>query len=358
MKILQKGVCLLFLILLSDFGELQAGDYKLLPPDDEGIYFGSFPDFGGPEDRVSAGRVRAFNRLAGKKIAFATFSQNWFRSMKYPRKAIHAIHRTGAVPLIRMMPRSGFREGRKEQHFSLQKIIDGRFDPALRAWARAAKRDGIPLLVDFAVEMNGNWFGWSGRFNGAGRKRRYGDPALYDGPERYRDAYRHIIDIFRAERVHHITWLFHPNLQSVPRRRWNRPKYYYPGDDYIDWIGISLYGPMTPAEEEWELFDEALERWSGTIREISEKKPLALLEFGVTDHHPECDKSVWLENAFETIYSGAYLKFRAINYWHENWREGKKRATLRIDSSSKALKTFRREADNPRLRSKARFSSP
>ena len=37
----------------------------------------------------------------------------------------------------------------------------------------------------------------------------YGDPYFPDGPERFRDAYRHIIDLFRKEDVKNITWCFH-----------------------------------------------------------------------------------------------------------------------------------------------------
>ena len=28
----------------------------------------------------------------------------------------------------------------------------------------------------------------------------------------------------------------------MPNIEWNEPKYYYPADDYIDWIGISIFG--------------------------------------------------------------------------------------------------------------------
>ena len=34
-------------------------------------------------------------------------------------------------------------------------------------------------------------------------------PNFPDGPERFRDAYRHIIDLFRKEGVKNITWCFH-----------------------------------------------------------------------------------------------------------------------------------------------------
>ncbi|MGH2924532.1 MAG: hypothetical protein ACRDK1_01020, partial [Solirubrobacterales bacterium] len=49
----------------------------LRAPPGHRIYRAAFPDFGGPEDRVSAARIRAFEHLSGRPIAWAYFSNNW-----------------------------------------------------------------------------------------------------------------------------------------------------------------------------------------------------------------------------------------------------------------------------------------
>ena len=323
---------------------------KLLPPTDEKIYFGAFPDFGGPEDNVTEKRLSDFQKLINKKIVWAYFSQNWFNGIVYPKEAISLIHKQGVIPFVRLMPRSSEKQFVKEENFSLENIIDGKFDKELKKWARDAKEDNIPLLVDFAVEMNGDWFSWSGVFNGADQKDGYGDPNYYDGAERYRDAYRHIIDIFREEGTTNITWFFHLNIYSMPNEEWNQPKYYYPGDDYIDWIGTSIYGAMSPKEEYWELFSDILEERYQSILDVSSHKPFALLEFGVTDDHPLGSKPLWLENAFETILSKKYVPFDAISYWHETWEEEDNIfATIRVDSSLSSLEIFNEYAQKPQF---------
>jgi len=76
---------------------------------------------------------------------------------------------------------------------------------------------------------------------------------------------------------------------------WNRAKLYSTGDDYIDWIGVSVYGAQNPKENYWDSFSQILEERYKTISEISTKRPIALLEFGVTDNHPMGNKSEWLE---------------------------------------------------------------
>ncbi len=318
---------------------------KLQKPPNNQIYFGAFPDFGGPEDQVSAKRVKDFEKLAQKKIAWAVFSDNWFKKggIRYPKAHIHAIDSTGALPYVRFMPRSSEEPYQKEEHYSLQNIIDGRFDEALHQWAKEAKADNIPLLADFAVEANGDWFAWSGIFHGGAQTDGYGDPHYPDGPERYRDAYRHIIDIFRSEGVKHITWFFHYNYQSFPNEAWNQPRYYYPGDAYIDWVGFSLYGAQT-IHEDWDdlKFSTQLGEFSDAFKKIETKRPIALLEFGVTDGHSDGNKSAWLQDAFQTILNNPYIHFSAINIWHENWEnEDETMTTLRLDSSKEVTQTFR-----------------
>ena len=329
----------------------------LLPPPEGKIYFGAFPDFGGSENEVSTQRVKDFETIAGKKIAWAYFSQNWFNGIVYPKAHIHAIHNSGAVPFVRLMPRSDEVQGRAEPTFSMQHIIDGQFDVELKKWAQDAKKDNIPLLVDFAVEMNGNWFQWSGIFTGGEKTDNYGDSNYPDGPERFRDAYRHIIDIFRAEGVKHITWFFHADHGTYPNEPWNKAKNYYPGDDYIDWIGFSMYGAQEVTEE-WEglEFSTQLEAHYADIKAISSTKPIALLEFGVTDNHPDGNKSAWLEDAYKTILSNPYLKFSAINPWHENWEnEDSTFSSIRLDSSPEALATFKKWVSDERFISKLNF---
>ncbi len=358
MKLFTSIIILLFLTGCGNTNSdennsFQTGEEKtkLLPPSDNKIYFAAFPDFGGSEDQVTSQKIRDFETIVDKKIVWACFSQNWFNGIKYPKEHIHAINDTKTIPYVRLMPRSNETQGVAEAYFSLQKIIDGVFDTELTQWAKDAKEDNISLLIDFAVEANGNWFAYSGVFNGADKTDGYGNPTYPDGPERYRDAYRHIIDIFRQEEVNHITWFYHFNYSSFPNEEWNQPKYYYPGDNYIDWVGFSLYGAQT-LDEEWEglEFSTQLEDYINSYKELNSTKPVALLEFGVTDHHQDGNKSVWLKDAFQTILDNPYIKFSAINPWHENWEnEDGTMTTIRLDSSSEVQKTFSALIKNERF---------
>ncbi len=253
---------------------------KLIAPP-TGIYHSAFPDFGGTEDIVTAGRINEFIDLAEKDIVWAYFSNNWTNGINFPTDAVEIISASGKIPFIRLMPRTSFEEYVADTLYSMQKIIDGDFDDELTQWAIDAASAGIPLLAEFGTEVNGSWFPWNGLYNGAGETDGYGDNSIVDGPERFRHAYRHIIDICRQNGATNITWFFHIDADSEPEDEWNDFENYYPGDDYIDWIGVSVYGPVDEGDDYRE-FSETLDKVYQRMTELTDK-PIAVLEFGVTE---------------------------------------------------------------------------
>jgi hypothetical protein len=255
-------------------------DNKLIEPG-SGIYHSAFPDFGGTEDVVTTKRINDFEALAGKEILWAYFSNNWTDGITFPLTDVETIHNAGKIPFIRMMPRSNFDEGGPDPSYTMQRIIDGDFDNELTQWAIDAKSTGIPLLVEFGTEVNGNWFPWNGQYNGGGTLTAYGDDALVDGPERFRDAYRHIIDLCNENDANNITWFFHVDAYSVPDADWNQIENYYPGDTYIDWLGVSIYGPQESTED-YQEFSEIMNDIYPSLINLSDK-PIAVLEFAITE---------------------------------------------------------------------------
>lgn len=254
---------------------------KIYPASNNSIYHAANPGFGATEDNVSAKSILEFEALAHKKIVWAYFSNNWYGAIKFPFSEVSTIHKSGKIPFIRLMPRSDYREKGPDLLYTLQKIIDGEFDKALVIWALDAKKSNIPLLVEFGTEVNGDWFPWSGKYNGGGVTDLYGNPNEPDGPERFRDAYRHIIYLFRKHNVDNITWFFHVDALGEPQSSWNTIEKYYPGDNYIDWIGVSVYGAQKK-DESYHSFIEIMDKIYPAITKLS-GKPIAILELGITE---------------------------------------------------------------------------
>ena len=239
--------------------------------------------------------------------------------------------------------------------YSMQAILSGTFDPDLRQWARDARDVGKPMLAEFGTEVNGQWFPWNGKWNGGATTDGYGDPAVPDGPERFRDAFRHIIDICREEGAANITWFFHIDADSSPEEPWNAMANYYPGDDYIDWIGISVYGSQR-AGREWPTFTEKLDRAYPEICAISKAKPLAVVEYAVVDD-PAHDKPAWIRDALGAIRSGRYPRIKAMSYWNEAWNSRGTLVDLRANSSPESLAAYKGAIADPFFIPKLEFAA-
>ena len=322
-------------------------DCVLAPPPDGRVYHAAFPDFGGPEDRVESGRIREFERLAGRPIAWAYFSDNWFHGrINFPRRDVGAILDADRLPFIRLMARSDFGRG-ADPNFSMHSIADGEWDAELEDWCEGAAAVDSPLLAEFGTEVNGDWFPWNGRWNRP------------DGPRAFKDAYRRIVDTCRASGADNITWFFHADVGSSPRADWNEPWDYYPGDDYVDWIGLSDYGPLKPGES-WRSFharmDNVIYR---LLDEIGSDKPLAVLEYGATETRREPRaKSRWITNAIGRVAAGHWPEIRGLSYWHEGWENGDGSfSNLHIDSSRRSLRAYRRAVAGDAFASRPRFGS-
>ncbi|MDN5845022.1 MAG: glycoside hydrolase family 26 protein [Candidatus Nitrosocosmicus sp.] len=326
-------------------------DVKIAPPT-SGVYHGSNPDFGGTEDEVTAERMIDYEELVGKEITWAYFSNNWIEDIEFPEESVRTIDSLDIVPFIRMMPRTTFDQGEADPVYTLQGIIDGDFDDSLIEWAQDAKNTNIPLMVEFGTEVNGDWFPWSGILNGGGETEEYGDPNTADGPERFRDAYRHIIDLFRSEGVNNITWVFHVfpyhevGDETPTDEPWNSIENYYPGDEYIDWIGTSVYG-STERGKEWTSFTEIMDTAYTELESVSATKPFAILELGIIEDPEMGNKSEWMREALQLIENGTYPRIKAISYWNEKWDNGDNIIDLTVNSSSEGVDIYKELISSP-----------
>ena len=108
------------------------------------------------------------------------------------------------------------------------------------------------MIVSFGDEMNGDWFPWSGAYYG-GAKPVPGRPNEWEGPELFKRAFRYVVERVRARGAHNIQWIFQTNNYSFPMETWNFAPAYYPGSEYVDWLGMSVYGQQFN-DEPWANF--------------------------------------------------------------------------------------------------------
>lgn len=308
-----------------------------------GVLFGAYMDFGETEDHVTLEGIQDFEKLVGKPPAIIASSSYW-GEQSFPGKNIALIDRHGAIPMIYWSPwDKPYDEAKGPDRFSLNEILAGKWDAYIDSWADGAKAFGKPFFVSFCNEMNGSWFPWSGTYYGGEN----------GGNEVVKNAWKYVVDRVRARGATNILWVFHVNAFPGINDVWNVMASYYPGADYVDWLGLSVYGKQFRNEGNWARFHDLISWPYEEITALDPTKPVMLAEFGVGDFPKSGDKAEWISDALAMTPN--YPRIKAAIYWHERWQnEDGTYSNLRVNSSPSALEAFRKGISSPEWRGSKR----
>ena len=305
------------LVLMTYVATLHAQGLHVAPPPAGKLYHGVY--WGGvgtdehdpTEHDVTPNDVAQYEQAVGKQSAWIYFANNWFESRKFPAAMCSWIRDLKKIPYVRLMLRSDVDQRHREKNFTLQKIVAGEFDHDLRAWARDAKNFGSPILIEWGTEPNGDWFSWNGGWNGGAG----------EGPARYVAAYRHIVDLLRAEGADNLQWVWHVNWLDEPEKDWNRFENYFPGEDYCDWVALSVYGPTTPMTADGtESFALKMREAYPRLVKVAPGKPMIIAEFGCDLHNRHVDAANWAKAALEDLLSNRWPGVIGFCWWNEGWQ--------------------------------------
>lgn len=312
----------------------------LLPPDGQ-AYTGAYIDFGDKEDNVTLDAIERFEQLVGKHQAIICSSSYWGEE-RFPAENVGLIWRHGGVPMILWSPwDKPYKEGVGPDRFSLTAIVEGKCDWYIDLWANGARSFGQPMFVALMNEMNGSWYPWSGVFY---NPKEPGAPIV--GPELFKAAYRHVVERVRQRGAKNVIWVFHANNTADPNVDWNQAKNYYPGPEYVDWLGVSVYGQQF-TNGGWVGFGLAFDQPFREICSIDPSKPVMLAEWGIGEFPNDGQKSEWLDQAFARMQK-EFPRLKAAVFWHERWRNPDMTfSNLRVNSSPQALEAYRRGVQQP-----------
>ena len=333
----------------SAYGSEAAAHLKVATSEN-GIYTGAYIDFGNYEDAVSLESIEKFDALTGKKQAMIASSSFW-KQQTFPRKNLDIISAYGAIPVVYWNPwdNDEWNETKKNR-FNLYTILEGKHDAYIDMWANEAKAYGKPFLVSWGLEMNGDWFPWSGVFHGAGTPIPGTNPVRYEGPENFKKAYRYVVDRVRARGVTNIEWVFHANNASAPHKPlWNTIASYYPGARYVDWLAISAYGKQFP-DEDWVQFGESIQPYYTRLANVDPTKPILIAEWGVGHFPKSGSQEAYVTDALtKFIDPTRFPRLKGAIFWHERWQNPDgSYSNLRVNASDDTLEAYRKSIANPR----------
>jgi len=200
----------------------------------------------------------------------------------------------------------------------LGEIAAGRHDAYMRAMAAAIKAYGGPVLLRWGHEPNGDWYPWSGAAN-------------INRPGVYAADWRRMAGIIRAG-APNARLVFSVNSEDRPDAAWNRFERYYPGDAYVDAVGIDLYnwGDTRPWSE-WKRPNILLKKPYARALELAPEKPLFLTE--IASCPSGGDRALWLGQLFDKL-SSRYTAVKGL-LWFDydkecDWRISADPASARV----------------------------
>jgi hypothetical protein len=249
----------------------------------------------------------------------------------FPKRAVDAIAGIGATSVVSLELWT-WHHGRGKVPF-LPAINAGEYDDFLREWAVDAKRDGRRLLLRYGFEFNGDWFSWSG------------DPAAFVS------AWRRAREIFRKVGADNVEWVWAPNIVSVPDRPENNMHLYYPGDEFVDWIGVDGYN-FGDHHDKWHVWQSFEQIYADVLPEFQKRyadKPVLITEFGCAPGKPG-QRRQWILDAYRTLER--YPQVRAV-IWFNYDKTREKEPNWRLDEADGSLKAFNETFARPPANAKS-----
>jgi beta-mannanase len=218
----------------------------------------------------------------------------------FPMLSAQAIYDLGSIPMITWEPwLNDFdpaifpfnKNSSNKNKGGLKAIAQGLYDVYIDKWASNAKKLGLPFFLRLGHEMNDPYrYPWGQQNN---------------SPDDFIAAWKHVVERFRRIGANNAVWVWSPH-----------PAYgfmdFYPGDEHVDWIGLTAlnYGTVATWSQWWSVNDLI----GKAYKELALlEKPIMLTEFGSLKVGG--DRSAWYKEALASL-PDTYPLIKAVIYFH------------------------------------------
>jgi beta-mannanase len=261
-------------------------------------------------------------RLVNESPAIIAYYKDWTQSVD--PTVLNSISGKGATPLITWEPWSYVVAGTNQPTYKLSTITAGTHDAYIKSWAADLKAYNKPVMMRFAHEMNGNWYPWSEQVNG-------------NAPGDYVKAWKHVVDVFRAEGATNVQWVWAPNVQQPGVST----AALYPGSAYVDNTGIDGFNwgsdqPWTGGwQDPWDVLDSSMTE----IAAIAPDKDLIVTETASVGDQSGHSKAKWITDMI--YYLDHWGDSRAVKVTGIIWFDINKEHDWRIGSSTESAEAMK-----------------
>ncbi|MFN2268264.1 MAG: glycoside hydrolase family 26 protein [Desulfonatronovibrio sp.] len=299
----KNSICIFLFICLSIL--ISGCDQEELvfetPTTDNELHFGIAVE-GLPEN---ADALYTLEQKAGLPVSMVNFFLQWPQDpheSEFPHAAFKSIHNLGAVPILTWEPM--YYRGETEYIVPAIDILSGKYDEYINLFALRIRELEHPVIIRFAHEMNLKRYHWGSD------ESEYGP----ESPERYKRMFRYVHTRFDEVGAENALFAFCPNAESIPHPEydqdaaWNTAMNYYPGDTYVDILGMDGYNWGTTQraqihgwESSWQSFEDIFSPMYHELKKINPVKPVIVFETATARQGGNRDK--WVIEAFKTADS-------------------------------------------------------
>lgn len=262
---------------------------------------------------------------------FMVASASYPQGGAFPAADLAEMKSRGIMPMVTLQ--TGVQSGGADQaSYTNQSVVDGSHDTYFTQFAIDAKAFASPIILRFCHEFqHGATHPWKLKANTNG-----GDTDA--GRKLYNDMWRHVHAIFQAQGATNVKWHWCPTNSGV-----SQP--YYPGDQYVDYLGWDSYSSITFPWDQWNYLD-AHTQWKGAYQgatNISPTKPIILGEYGVD--FSGGDAARWISRYYRTCLA-KYPRIVASIYFDAG---GPESAFWHLDRSERKTRAYARAISLPQL---------
>ncbi len=297
-------------VLVSPSAAMAAGGAhpNPIPAPASGCYLGAYVASG-------AAGLASFNEQAGRQQAFFlkfidANEDTDTDSISAVQQFCRACYAAGALPYLTVQP----------SHATSSSLLTTADAAWLEDFTKAIGGLRRPVFIRFGHEMNGDWYPW-----GWGHV----TPGVYIA------GFRQVVDAFRRNA---------PQAAMVwaPSQNWGGDtdllySDWYPGDDYVDWVGLTSYQWPTSGVGEHQ-FDFSISNGEGpegdfyTTFAVGHDKPMMIAETACGDDNPGYYDNEWVGGSQdETGTYGTGVGQGAQRWWiHQVYDVGEEDCDINV----------------------------
>lgn len=267
-------------------------------------------------------KLLEFEKLTKKKYSLAHYYRGWEALAEENLiDEFKTLRQNGWEPVINTNPYF-FSKCPPVEEPLYRAIAGGKCDEFLYEAAENLSHVEEPFYLLFAWEMNNKDLEWSIPYSGS-------------TSEEFKNAWRHIHDIFKNRKAKNIIWVFCPNIPDVPEFSY---KDIYPGDKYVDWMCLDGYNwGTTQSWSEWYSFSGVYKSSYDTLVGIAPDKPIMIGEVNTTDKGG--NKAEWYINMFTNEIPRNFPNVKKILIFNED-RSHNENVNWKVDINNESLNAF------------------